>query len=260
MQPGDGSMRAVAAVAGVRRRRRCRAGSGPDPGRGARTLGRGGLDGVDLPRRPGGGRAGAGAGRRGRGRAGRRPARPIRGRRADHRRGPLGSGPGAGVRAGRGRRGAARRHRRRRPSWPPGSRVRRPGRPGRGPAVRRPGRRGTARAAPARAPGQPGRLGCGDGPDRLVDPAQPLAARARLHQQRADLRGARRRARARRLRGRAPAGSPTAHEPVPLRGRRPRVGPPGRPDRPRALCDPRQPACSRSSRRRWSAATPSRSG
>ncbi len=255
MQPGDGSMRDGRRGPRVRRRR-ARAGRGPGPGRRARALGGGGLDGADLPRRPGGGRAGAGAGRRGRGRAGRRPARPVRGRRADRRRGPRGAVPGAGPRAGRGRRGAARRHRRRGPAGRPDAR-RRPGRPGRRPAVRRPGRRGTARAAPARAPGQPGQLGSGDGADRLVDPAQPLAARARLHEQRADPRAARRARWPTSSTRCSPAGSPSPTSPCrwstsPACGTAPATGSSSFPEEAARRC--------RFSRRRWSAATPSPSG
>ena len=101
---------------GRARRRGAAAGCGPGAGRGARAVRRRGVDGADLPRRPGGGGAGARAGRRRRRRAGRRAARPLRGGRAGGRRGPVGAGPGAGAGVRCGRRRRARHRRRRR--WP----------------------------------------------------------------------------------------------------------------------------------------------
>ena len=144
MQPGDGSMRAVAAV--------------PEhdvvalpPGADPVLVAALGLSAVAawmaLTFRGGlvAGGAGAGAGRRRRGRAGRGPARPVRRRRAGRRRGPrraareraLALGADVAVPLATPRPTIRRRRRAGRPDG-----RRRPGRPGRRPAVRCARRRG----------------------------------------------------------------------------------------------------------------------
>ena len=229
MAPGDGSMAELAAVA-ERDLVTLPDGVVADRGGRARALGDRGAHGADLARRAGPGRDRGRARRRRGGRPGRHPAGQAVRRRARHRRRPLPRGAAAGAGRRRGRRGRPR-HRLarggRRARRPDRRRRRRPRGPGARPAVRRTGRRGGQVPAPRRAAGQPGQLGRRALPAGLLDDPEPVAAGARLHQQRADPRAEGRgheRGRAAR-RGRRPAGRPRGGA---ARGRRRGLAAPGR--------------------------------